>query len=95
MRKIDRKHLERVKMLPCCVCGAEPPSDAHHCLGYEFGTGKGLKASDYKTIPLCKSHHQDGGFGVAFHAGSKTWEKNHGFQRDHLARTLEKLKESE
>lgn len=81
--KKDRKHLERVKSLPCCVCGAYPPSDVHHCKGHEFGTGAGLKASDYDTIPLCKAHHQSGPHGF-HHMGKRAWEEMFKPQTEYL-----------
>lgn len=28
--KAERSHMERVKMLPCSVCDAPPPVEAHH-----------------------------------------------------------------
>jgi hypothetical protein len=52
------------------------------------GAGMALKASNYDTIPLCASHHRTGGFGVAIHAGQKTWEKKFGYQRDLLNSVL-------
>jgi hypothetical protein len=39
----------------------------------------GLKSKD--VIPLCHPHHRTGGYGVAFHAGRKIWEKTFGTQR--------------
>lgn len=43
----ERAHLERVKSLHCAVCGAEPPSEAHHL----------EQGQQYTTIPLCKDCH--------------------------------------
>lgn len=51
----EQRHMQRVKELPCCLCGASAPSDAHHILE---GRVKGRKAHDFCTIPLCKSCHQ-------------------------------------
>lgn len=47
--------MQRVKELPCCLCGASAPSDAHHILE---GRIKGRRAHDFCTIPLCKECHQ-------------------------------------
>lgn len=55
------KHMQRVKELPCCLCGAFAPSDAHHILE---GRVKGRKAHDFCTIPLCKDCHQGARNGV-------------------------------
>ena len=51
----EQRHMVRVKELPCCLCAAHAPSDAHHILE---GRIKGRKASDFCTIPLCKDCHQ-------------------------------------
>lgn len=48
----------------------------------------GLRARDEDSIPLCERHHRTGGYGVAFHAGQKEWERIHGTQAEHLAKTL-------
>lgn len=68
-----RAHMGRVKMLPCVVCNAPPPSDAHHVIHGRYG---GRKASDFETIPLCKAHHMDGP--DAIHNGKRTWGERFG-----------------
>jgi len=50
----DKEYLARVKSLPCGVCGAAPPSDAHHI-------EQGLH---YLCIPLCKDCHQGSHNGI-------------------------------
>lgn len=50
-----KKHLERIKMLPCACCGQCGPSSAHHI---REGQGMAQRASDYLTIPLCYECHQ-------------------------------------
>ena len=50
-----RRHIELIKSMPCCLCGASAPSDAHHILE---GRIKGRRAHDFCTIPLCKDCHQ-------------------------------------
>lgn len=89
--KHDRAHLERVKQLPCIVCGRPGPSDAHHVRTRPDGQGYGMgqKASDQETIPLCKAHHQDGP--EAFHSGPRTFRQRFGDERELLTRTLEML----
>lgn len=66
-------YMRAVKRLPCAVCGAPPPSDAHHCIHDRYGV---RKASDCSVIPLCKTHHQDGP--EAIHNGKETWRAKHG-----------------
>lgn len=88
MRKVSRKrqayrrsdegkaaleHMGKVKALPCVVCGAPPPSDAHHVIHGRFSA---RKASDFDVIPLCKKCHQDGP--EAIHNGKASWAAKHG-----------------
>lgn len=91
-------HMLRVKNLPCCIrnkdCSPGELRDAHHLIGLEY-KGASQKANDWQTIPLCKNHHQDGGHGVAIHAGQETWERLYGPQSHHLTITLEKLERNE
>lgn len=56
-----REYLSRVKELPCGVCGASGPSDAHHI-------EQGLQ---YISIPLCKDCHQGGHNGI--HGRRSIW----------------------
>lgn len=44
----ERAHLLRVKSLPCSVCDAPPPSDAHHT----------KQSNPYTTVALCRDCHQ-------------------------------------
>ena len=71
--KVGRDYMARVKMLPCVICGAAPPSDAHHVICDRYGTSK---ASDFDTIPLCKNHHQIGP--DAIHNGKASWVEKYG-----------------
>lgn len=57
-----RRHLERVKSLPCGVCGAAGPSEAHHLK-------QGLH---FSCIPLCTSCHRDGFNG--WHGQRRIWK---------------------
>ena len=57
MSKRDNRRLERVRSLPCCVCGMGPRSQAAHSNFGIHGKGKGIKADDRYTIPLCHSCH--------------------------------------
>lgn len=50
----DTRYLNRVRGLPCCMCGAFPPVEAHH----RTGGGMGLKANDRATMPLCTRCHK-------------------------------------
>ena len=75
-------YMMAVKALPCAICGAPPPSDAHHCIHDRHGTSK---ASDFDTIPLCKAHHQIGP--DAIHNGKETWREKYGADHSYITAT--------
>ena len=52
----DAKRLAAVRKLPCVKCG-HPESQAAHSNSAKHGKGRGIKASDLFTIPLCFSCH--------------------------------------
>ena len=58
-----------VKALPCCVCGAAPPSDAHHV------TADKKPRSDWRCVPLCWSCHRGP---KGYHAAKRTWVEANG-----------------
>lgn len=68
-----KAHIQRVKELPCVVCGKTGPSDAHHVISGRYGQ---RKACDFDTIPLCKRHHQHGP--DAIHENKAAWEQANG-----------------
>lgn len=80
------EHMLKVKALPCCVCGAPPPSDAHHVIHDRFGS---RKSSDFDTIPLCEAHHQDGP--LAIHNGKQRWREAYGPDHKYLDWTKKML----
>ena len=57
MNKRDPQRLELIRSLPCCECGASLRSEAAHSNFGIHGKGKGIKACDKYTIPLCRSCH--------------------------------------
>lgn len=81
-----KEHMAGVKVLPCVICNAPPPSDAHHCTHrytglddlnpYTIEPCAGRRSGDYDTIPLCKSCHQNGP--TAIHNGKERWRKRNG-----------------
>ena len=77
------RHMRRVKQLPCMICDRPPPSDAHHCqsTGYKGDSGK-MARDDFKTIPLCKNHHQGP---EGYHTQKSTWEAAFGKDHEFLA----------
>lgn len=54
MPKSD-KHLNELRSMPCSLCGAQGPSEAHHV---RQGQGMGQRASDFLAIPLCPDCHR-------------------------------------
>lgn len=70
----DSKRLAAIRKLPCVRCGLPAPSQAAHSNFGEHGKGKGIKADDKYTIPLCQSCHRwfDGYFEMT-REQSKEW----------------------
>ncbi len=50
------KRLAEIRKLPCVRCG-QAPSQAAHSNSSRDGKGRGIKASDEFTVPLCHSCH--------------------------------------
>jgi len=80
------KHIERVKELPCAVCGRAGPSDAHHILE---GRTPGRKSPDELCIPLCKDCHQGSRNGI--HGLRCMWNVMKKTELGCLADTIRKL----
>lgn len=77
-----QEYLDWVKARPSCISG-QPADDFHHIKGH--GMGGTVKAPDWAVIPLTREEHS------WFHSpagGCITWEKTHGNQLEHVARTL-------
>lgn len=66
-------HMLEVKQLPCMICGAPPPSEAHHSISGRYG---GRKRSDWWVTPMCSVCHRTGPH--AIHNGKRSWEERHG-----------------
>jgi hypothetical protein len=58
----EREHITTIKQMPCGVCGAPGPSDAHEPRQGEWFT----------AIPLCRSCHMDGHNG--WHGERRIWK---------------------
>ncbi|MDE9415749.1 hypothetical protein [Acinetobacter nosocomialis] len=50
------KRLSEIRALPCVRCGY-PHSQAAHSNSSKHGKGRGIKASDEFTVPLCAICH--------------------------------------
>jgi hypothetical protein len=95
----ERNHLDAVASLGCIVCHNEgmgyAPAEIHHLKrNPETGAKLGMsqRASHYHTIPLCPTHHRAGGFGVAYHAGPRQFEKLYGTETELWGQVRERLR---
>lgn len=79
-----------VANLGCAVCRrlglGETPAIVHH---QRTGQGK-MRASDYRTAPLCPHHHQHSGFGV-HDMGRPQFEAMYGFSEVELVEETREL----
>ena len=81
LTKDERVHLARVKSLPCSVCDAPGPSDAHH-----------IKQGQHLTaVALCKDCHQGSLMGI--HGQRRAWAIRKMDEIDALAVTVGRLME--
>jgi hypothetical protein len=75
----QREHVGRVKELPCSVCDAPPPSDAHHIKQHR----------QYTVVALCKDCHQ--GAVMGWHGQKRMWKIKKMNELDALNVTIERL----
>ena len=81
MTKAEKAHISKVAELGCIIC--KSPAEIHH-----IRTGQGhMRATHFEVIPLCPSHHRSGGYGIAIHAGIKSFEANYGTELSLLEKT--------
>jgi hypothetical protein len=78
----------KVAALGCIVEGCGLPAMLHHP---RFCVGMGQRSDDYLVIPLCPDHHQNGGLGVAIHAGQTTFERLYGTEAQLLAEVIRRI----
>jgi len=77
--KKEREHLAIIKEMPCGVCDAAGPSDAHHIVQHE----------QYLCIPLCKDCHQGSFNGI--HGQARIWSVYKKTEMSVLNETLRNL----
>ena len=75
----ERAHILKVKLLPCSVCDAAPPSDAHHIR-------QGLH---FAVVALCKDCHQ--GSLLGWHGEKRAWKIRKMDELDALAVTVRRI----
>jgi hypothetical protein len=78
----ERFHLSRVKELPCSVCDAPGPSDAHHIKQHR----------QYTCVALCKDCHQ--GAVMGWHGQKRMWNLKKMDELDALNVTIKRLLEN-
>ena len=75
----ERKHLARVKELPCSVCDAPGPSQAHHI----------KQGSQYTCVALCPDCHR--GPLLGWHGQRRAWAVRKMDELDALGKTIMRL----
>jgi len=63
-REHDKRHLDFIRSLPCCICQDNTSTEAAHIrtgnLAYgKSPTGMQEKSSDKWALPLCGRHHRE------------------------------------
>ena len=79
IRAAESAHIARVKSLPCSVCDASAPSDAHHI----------KQGQHFTVVALCKSCHQ--GALMGWHGQRRMWAIKKMDELDALAMTVARL----
>lgn len=75
----ERAHLAKVKALPCSLCDAPAPSEAHHI----------KQGQQYTAVALCTSCHTGGLMGI--HGQKRMWAIKKMGELDALNVTVERL----
>jgi hypothetical protein len=75
----ERKHLARVKELPCSVCDKPGPSEAHHI----------KQGRQYLCVALCEDCHR--GSRNGWHGDRRIWSVMKMDEMDALQVTLQRL----
>lgn len=79
LTKTEREHLARVKSLPCSVCDAPGPSEAHHI----------QQGQQYTCVALCPDCHR--GPILGWHGQRRMWAIKKMEEIDALAVTVKRL----
>ena len=75
----ERAYVGLVKLMPCSVCEAPAPSDAHHVKQHR----------QYTVVALCKSCHQ--GSKMGWHGEKRAWAIAKMDELDALNKTIENV----
>lgn len=77
----EREHMGKVKELPCSVCDAAGPSEAHHM----------KQSAAFTCIALCESCHRGALMGL--HGQRRAWAIHKMDETDALNVTIQRLME--
>lgn len=75
----QRKHIGKVRELPCSVCDAPGPSEAHHL----------VQSQQFTVISLCPECHRDAEMG--WHGRKTAWRIRKMDELGALNKTIERL----
>jgi hypothetical protein len=75
----EKAYVGLVKLMPCSVCEAPAPSDAHHIKQHR----------QYTVVALCKSCHQ--GSKMGWHGEKRAWAIAKMDELDALNKTVENV----
>lgn len=75
----ESQHLSDVKSLPCSLCDAPAPSDAHHI----------VQGDHYTTVALCKECHQGAN---GWHGNKTLWRIRKWDELDALNVTIRRIR---
>ena len=78
----ERAYVGLVKLMPCSVCEAPAPSDAHHVKQHR----------QYTVVALCKSCHQ--GSKMGWHGEKRAWAIAKMDELDALNVTIKRIRET-
>ena len=78
LTKREREHLARVKALPCSLCDAPAPSEAHHVVQHR----------QYLCVALCPDCHRGT---LGWHGTKALWRIRKMSELDALNITIERL----
>lgn len=96
MSKEGKEWMGDVASLGCVFCRnsglGESPAEVHHV---RSGVGKGQRAADTDTIPLCPPHHRGTAHPIvpSIHRDKRRFEREFGTERELLAQTVRDVNE--
>lgn len=94
--KEEKAWLSAVQSLSCIACRnhgyGETPAEVHHI---RDGVGRGQRADDTETIPLCPAHHRGTAHPIvpSIHLDKRRFEREFGTERELLAQTVREVNE--